>query len=202
MFHFFISFCCHCYCRTLKTHATQSVSAVQYQESGYVCIDSLLSESHFGMLPTFFVEMNDVQESFECSLQSICLLWDSGFSGLKQVAYVCVLVAYFYACMYTPACPIETISLFPTATILWVLSFCIHALDIAHPIMPRRNAPRNSAVMRQRSNHSNNKLSHHLVGTLMSHWWLLFTQAFYSGCSLFCADFTALRKAYYLILLC
>ena len=33
----------------------------------------------------------------------------------------------------------------------------------------RRHAPLNSTVARQRGNHSNNELSHHLVSTLTSH---------------------------------
>ena len=37
-------------------------------------------------------------------------------------------------------------------------------------IRARRNAQRNAAVTRQHVNHSNNKLSHHLVGTMTSHW--------------------------------
>ena len=37
-----------------------------------------------------------------------------------------------------------------------------------------RNASVNSAVTHQRSNHSNNKRSCHLVGTLTSHWQLLY----------------------------
>ena len=41
----------------------------------------------------------------------------------------------------------------------------------------RRNAPRNSTVGRQRGNHSNNKLSRHLVGILTSYWRLLLGQA-------------------------
>ena len=55
---------------------------------------------------------------------------------------------------------------FPTATSCGTL-FVWHALDITHPLLHKtRNAPHNSAVEYQHGNHSNNKLSCHLVGTL------------------------------------
>ena len=43
----------------------------------------------------------------------------------------------------------------------------------------RCKAPHDFAVAHQRGNHSNNKLSHHLVGTQMSHWQPLSCSRFY-----------------------
>ena len=49
-----------------------------------------------------------------------------------------------------------------------------HVWDVMHPITCKMQCTTlNSSVMHQRGNHSNNVPSHHLVGTLMSHWWLL-----------------------------
>ena len=67
---------------------------------------------------------------------------------------------------------IQADSLFsPAATISWVLLFCMTCIGHQAPDCARDAiAPCYSAVTRQRNNHTNNKLSWHLVGTLTLHW--------------------------------
>ena len=57
----------------------------------------------------------------------------------------------------------------------------------------KSNVPRNSAVAHQRGNHSNNKLSCHLVGILLRHTDGLYTLVLVHNSSLFCKSCSCLE---------
>ena len=71
--------------------------------------------------------------------------------------------------------PLKTLSLFPTATILWILFcrvICVkhYAPDYAQDAVHHAILPREFCIRTSTHNHSNSKLSCHLAGPLTSHW--------------------------------